>query len=181
MLGEWLAPKKPGHGRRGDPGGPGFISQDGVGRGDSGRRELVQLSFCFSDHTLPPEKGTFPGTCSLLRKGSDLSLGQEQGCLNERAARCGQRRSVGAMLPSHAILRGQCRTPFCTELRAQDSGETRTHCFPRLRRQEADWRWGAGGAGSSWDKGLQTPKAGKLTLTPEASNPIMPSLGSKVS
>lgn len=45
-----------------------------VGRGAQTKGNSFQVSCCFSDHTLPPGKGTFPGTCSVLRKGSDLSL-----------------------------------------------------------------------------------------------------------
>lgn len=57
--------------RRG-PWWAGFRFSDGVGRGAPAEGNSFQLSFCFSDHTPPPEKGTFPGTCSLLRKRSDL-------------------------------------------------------------------------------------------------------------
>ena len=59
----------------GNPGTGGGASEDSFprcsGGGGSGGSELTSVvSFCFSDHTVFAEKGTFPGTCSLPQKGS---------------------------------------------------------------------------------------------------------------
>lgn len=45
---------------------------DGVGIGaQADANSLSIVSFCFSDHTLSPEKGTFPEACSVLREEPD--------------------------------------------------------------------------------------------------------------
>lgn len=47
------------------------------GEGSSDGRELASTChFAFLTTLCPQKKGTFPGTCCGLRKGSDLSLSQ---------------------------------------------------------------------------------------------------------
>lgn len=110
------------------------------------------VSFHFPDRALPPERGTFQGTCSLLHKGPDWSLlaghmvSQQKGCPLWPEKACGHHvsKSPHPVRPAlDAVLRS-----------TQDSEKTRAHCFlgTKAVRQPG---WGK----RRWDKALQTPMA----------------------
>ena len=119
------------------------------------------MSFCLSDHSLPPEKGTAPGACcSVQRKGSDWTPQQVTRCLNDRAASRGLRRSAGTTLPCHATREANGGCCLCS---ARHREKQRPN-VPFVRTGQRG-SLGRGSAGRRETKACTPLVAGKSPLT----------------